>query len=166
MGRLKCTKTICYLNFIFLIIFVTFTIINSKTNAFLPLLVYSTTSHSINSSFQNERINQLLASYSYVYEKALDECDTTYSLTDYQQDVFHRKSNQLIKLRTQIVPYPNEYFHGRGIVLTTGSAQLKFARVNLKMLEKTGTRLPVQVIFIILYFYFDKNNFFKLKLMT
>ncbi len=53
---------------------------------------------------------------------------------------------KLVPFRTQIILYLNEYFHGREIVLTTGRKQFKFAKVNLKMLEITGTRLSVQII--------------------
>jgi hypothetical protein len=44
-----------------------------------------------------------------------------------------------------MISYPDEYFHGRGIVLTVGPNQLDFAEVNLKMIERSGTRLGVQV---------------------
>jgi hypothetical protein len=87
-----------------------------------------------------------------VYENSLNECNTTKMLTDDQKDAFDIISITLPTLSFQIIPYPNEYFHGRGIVLTTGRRQLKFAKVNLKMLELSGTRLPVQVICTILYF--------------
>ncbi|CAF4331056.1 unnamed protein product, partial [Rotaria sordida] len=51
----------------------------------------------------------------------------------------------LIKLREQIVPYPEEYFEGRGIVLTVGFAQASSEKVTLKMIELSGTQLPVQI---------------------
>jgi hypothetical protein len=74
------------------------------------------------------------------------ECNTTISLTDDEKNALDIIAIKMATLRTEIIPYPNEYFHGRGIVLTTGKKQFKFARINLKMLEITGTRLPVQVI--------------------
>jgi hypothetical protein len=81
-----------------------------------------------------------------VYEESVDECNTTNPLTNGEKHAFDIISVKLVTLRNQMISYPNEYFHGRGIVLTTGQRQLKFAKVNLKMLELTGTRLPVQVI--------------------
>jgi hypothetical protein len=88
----------------------------------------------------------------------VDECNITKPLTNAEKNAFHIISTELATLRLHMIPYPNEYFHGRGIVLTTGKSQLKFAKINLKMLELTGTRLPVQVLFIILYFCAQKNK--------
>ncbi|CAF2443998.1 unnamed protein product [Rotaria sp. Silwood2] len=48
-------------------------------------------------------------------------------------------------LRQQVVPYPNDHFSGRGIVLTVGFNQLKFLKVNLKMIELTATKLSIQI---------------------
>ncbi|CAF5101923.1 unnamed protein product, partial [Rotaria sp. Silwood1] len=62
---------------------------------------------------------------------------------EHEQD-FPIISKLLVRLRQQIVPYQNEYFHGRGIVLTVGPSQLELARVNLKMIEHSGTQLNVQ----------------------
>jgi hypothetical protein len=66
-------------------------------------------------------------------------------LTDDQKHDFRKMSDLLQAFRKQIVPYPNDYFHGRGIVLTAGRNQMKFAKVNLKMIELTRTKLSVQV---------------------
>jgi hypothetical protein len=73
----------------------------------------------------------------------------TIPLTDNEKNAFDIIAIKMPTLRIEMMPYPNEYFHGRGIVLTTGRKQLKFARVNLKMIEITGTRLPVQVICLV-----------------
>jgi hypothetical protein len=54
-------------------------------------------------------------------------------------------SGLLQRFRKEIVPYPKNYFYGRGIVLTAGSNQMNYAEVNLKMMELTGTKLSVQV---------------------
>jgi hypothetical protein len=54
-------------------------------------------------------------------------------------------SDSLQIFRKRIVPYPNNHFYGRGIVLTAGTNQIKYAKVNLKMMELTGTKLPIQV---------------------
>ncbi|CAF3350704.1 unnamed protein product [Rotaria sp. Silwood1] len=64
---------------------------------------------------------------------------------EHEQD-FPIISKLLVTLRQQIVPYQNEYFHGRGIVLTVGPSQLELARVNLKMIEHSGTQLNVQTL--------------------
>jgi len=158
MQRLKCLKIICFLNVTCLIITIIFISRISRPKSFLPLIINSTTTRFTDISFQHERINQLLASYSHMYEHSLTQCNTTKSLTNGETNAFAAISIKLLTLRLQVIPYPKEYFHGRGIVLTTGKAQIKFARVNLKMLELTGTRLPVQVIYTVLYFYFDKKK--------
>ncbi|CAF1325480.1 unnamed protein product [Rotaria sordida] len=80
-----------------------------------------------------------------MYDNISSECNKTQCLSEAQRKTFLAISKLLIALREQLVSYPNEYFHGRGIVLTTGSNQLKFTKVNLKMMEFSGTRLNVQV---------------------
>ncbi len=130
---MNCIKIFCYLNFFYLVIIVIYLIINSKNDSSLPPAV-----HSI--SFRHG------ANHSHMYDNSLDQCDIGKPLTEEEKSAFQTISNTLITLRTRMIPYPNEYFQGRGIVLTTGSEQLDFAKVNLKMLELTGTQLPVQVI--------------------
>ncbi|CAF4630191.1 unnamed protein product, partial [Rotaria sp. Silwood2] len=138
-------KIIFYLHVISLVIIVIFVSRNSKNKYFFSVVVNLTNSRSLNSIFRHETINQLSASYSFIQNNSFDQCQTIYPLTEDQNLTFRKISDQLITLRTQIIPYPSEYFHGRWIVLTTGLGQLKFAKVNLKLLELTGTRLPVQV---------------------
>ncbi|CAF1119506.1 unnamed protein product [Rotaria sp. Silwood1] len=99
----------------------------------------------INASFKDELINEHLASYSRMYDSASRGCNTTRSLNKEQEQNFPIISKLLITLSQQIVPYPNEYFHGRGIVLTVGPLQLTLARVNLRMIEHSGSQLNVQV---------------------
>jgi hypothetical protein len=98
-----------------------------------------------NLSFKNQLINQRLKTYSLMYENLLRECDTSSSLTSKQNESFLGISKALDLLRQEIVPYPNEYFHDRGIVLTVAVKDLKLARANLRMLQVSNTRLPVQV---------------------
>ncbi len=102
-------------------------------------------SYSINSLFRNELIHQRLTSYSLIYENSSRECDISTPLTAKQNESFLVISKLLDSLRQQIVPYPDEYFHGRGIVLTVGLRQMRLVKTNLKMIELTNTRLPVQV---------------------
>jgi len=147
MQRFTCIKIIGSINVVIIVIL--FINESSKTNSFLPLIINSVASHSINLSFRDKRINELLTSYSHVYEDTIYECNTTIPLTDNEKNAFDIIAIKMPTLHTQMIPYPNEYFRGRGIVLTTGRKQLKFARVNLKMIEITGTRLPVQVICLV-----------------
>ena len=99
----------------------------------------------IHSPFQKELISQCLFNHRRLYENSSSVCQTARAENDEQNRIFHELLESLNSLRQQIVPYPNDYFHGRGVVLTVGQSQLRFARVNLKMLELSGTRLPVQV---------------------
>jgi hypothetical protein len=80
-----------------------------------------------------------------MYDNLSSECNISSSLTSKQNESFLTISKVLDSLRQQIVPYPNEYFHDRGIVLTVGMKELKLARSNLRMLQLSNTRLPVQV---------------------
>ncbi|CAF5182335.1 unnamed protein product [Rotaria magnacalcarata] len=104
------------------------------------------TLHLIDAAFRNQLITERLASYSQFYNNSLGICNIKNSLNAEQENAFPRISKLLIALRQQIATYPNQYFNGRGIVLTVGSSQLKLARVNLKMIELTHTRLPVQTL--------------------
>lgn len=103
----------------------------------------------INPLFKNELINERLASHSQLYNNSVIGCNNAQPPTAGQQAQFSALSTSLIKFRGEIVSYPNEYFQGRGIVLTVGPEQLKYAKVNLKMIEHSGTRLPVQVNIIV-----------------
>ena len=104
-------------------------------------------SHSKDPYFKQQLFNERLSSYNQVYNDSLPVCNTTNLLTDNQKHDFQKMSELLQTFRKQIVSYPNEYFYNRGIVLTAGPRQIKFAKVNLKMIELTGTKLPVQVRF-------------------
>jgi hypothetical protein len=89
--------------------------------------------------------NERLSSYNLLYNDSLPVCNNTNLLTANQTYDFHKMSELLQIFRKQIVPYPNDHFYGRGIVLTAGPSQMNFAKVNLKMIESTGTKLSVQV---------------------
>ncbi len=63
-----------------------------------------------------------------------------------QQQHFDKIAQALDEFRQQSIPlYSDDNFHGRGIVLTVGPLQIYQCKVNLKMIERTQTRLPVQV---------------------
>ncbi|CAF4120168.1 unnamed protein product [Rotaria sp. Silwood2] len=80
-----------------------------------------------------------------MYDNAPSKCNTTSSLNTQGEHHFLPISKLLITLRQQMILYPNEYFHGLGIVLSVGHYQLPLARVNLKMIEHSGTKLHVQI---------------------
>jgi hypothetical protein len=80
-----------------------------------------------------------------MYENSSQECDMPEPLTDKQNQSFSAIEEALGSLRQQIVPYPSEYFHGRGIVFTVGIKEMKLMRPNLKVLGLIDTRLPIQV---------------------
>lgn len=95
--------------------------------------------------FKQQLFKERLASYNRRYDDSLPVCNKTNTLTDDQKHDFRKMSDLLQAFRKQIISYPTDYFHGRGIVLTAGLNQMKFARVNLKMIELTRTKLSVQV---------------------
>ncbi len=102
-------------------------------------------SHSNDISFKQQLLHERLSSYNLLYNDSLPVCDKTNSLTNKQKRDFPRMSQLLQIFQEQIVPYPNNHFYGRGIVLTAGTNQIKYAKVNLKMMELTGNKLPIQV---------------------
>ncbi|CAF3574084.1 unnamed protein product [Rotaria socialis] len=116
-----------------------------KNNPIVPSTDDSPMLHMINSSFKDKLIKERLASYSKAYDNAPREYNALKPLDQDQANGFSAISKLLITLRQQMVPYPNDYFQGRGIVLTVGKSQLQFAEVNLKMIEVSGTQLDVQI---------------------
>ena len=63
-----------------------------------------------------------------------------------QQQHFDKIAQALAEFRQQSIPsYSDDNFNGRGIVLSVGPLQIYQCKVNLKMIERTQTRLPVQV---------------------
>jgi hypothetical protein len=102
-------------------------------------------SHSNDISFKQQLFHERLSSYNLLYNDSLPVCDKTNSLNNSQIYDFHRMSELLQTFRKQIIPYPNNSFSGRGIVLTAGLSQFRYAKLNLKMIEFTGTKLPVEV---------------------
>jgi hypothetical protein len=102
-------------------------------------------SHSNDKYFKQQLFHERLSSYNLFYNDSFPVCDKTNLLTNFQKNAFHKMSELLQTFRKQIIPYPNDHFYGRGIVLTAGPDQIKYAKVNLKMIELSGTKLPVQV---------------------
>lgn len=96
--------------------------------------------------FKQRLLDERLISYSVQYPDFFPVCNKTGKpLNDRKKRSMQKIFELLQSYPKQIIPYPTDYFCGRGIVLTTGAQQLKYARVNLKMLELSGTKLPVQV---------------------
>lgn len=96
--------------------------------------------------FKQQLFDKRLVSYNLQYPDFFPVCNETGKpLNDRKNHSMQKILELLQTYPKQIIPYPTDYFHGRGIVLTTGTKELKYARVNLKMLELSGTKLPVQV---------------------
>jgi hypothetical protein len=143
--HLPFIERICYLSILLLFLIIIHTGENVENNFTLCPGISSLTLHLINSSLRDELVNERLASYSQLYDNSSNGCNKTNRLNKRQEKIFSKMSQLLIRLRKQMISYPDEYFHGRGIVLTVGPNQLDFAEVNLKMIERSGTRLGVQV---------------------
>ena len=151
MQPLKCLKILCLINIISIISIVVLFNHRYWQNEFFESTIDSGSFNGNDSAFQSERIDELLRSYTYFYDDSRRVCHGNDSLTAEQKDAFNQIPAKLATLRTKLIEYPKEYFHGRGIVLTTGRKQLHYARINLRLLETTGTRLPVQVIHPIVF---------------
>jgi hypothetical protein len=147
MFFIRCSKR----RFFYIIIsLISFAIIKSNYRSLLSIsfedpILFPDPNHT---HFIQQLFEERLASYYLRYDHLLPVCNTTNTLTDQQKDDFHKMSDLLRTFRKQIVSYPVDYFNGRGIVLTAGNQQIKFTRVNLKMIEITQTKLPVQVQWI------------------
>ncbi len=101
--------------------------------------------HSNDINFKEKLFNERLSSYNLLYNDSLPVCNKTKLMAVNQTRDFHKMSKLLQIFRKRTVPYPNDHFYGRGIVLTAGPSQMNFAKVNLKMIELSGTKLSVQV---------------------
>lgn len=98
-----------------------------------------------NSSFVKRLVDEHLKSYSLMYDGKPVDCTRDRPLSDEEKENFQAIAETLKKIREEMQPYPENYFAGRGIVLSVGRNQLPFAKVNLQMIGFTSTRLPVQV---------------------
>ena len=117
----------------------------SRSTSSQPSLTKISNARSINSTFRNELIDQRLKSHFSMYENSSQECDMSKPLTTQQNQTFSTILKSLDSLRQQLVPYPNDYFHGRGIVFSVGLRDIKLIRSNLKVIALIDTRLPIQV---------------------
>jgi hypothetical protein len=94
----------------------------------------------------NHLVNNRLKSYTQFFGESSPLCNTTEASPNGLQQHLSKTLQVLTQFRQQALPlYPEDYFNGRGIVLTAGILQIAQSKVNLKMMERTGTRLPVQV---------------------
>ncbi len=91
-------------------------------------------------------INDRLRSHARFFNESFTSCNTTEILTAEQKEHFDKIAQVLAQFRQQTIPlYSENQFNGQGIVLTVGVPQISQCKVNLKMIEHTATRLPVQV---------------------
>ena len=138
---------------IFNIIFIVLTIPyllqkdSSSTNPVRLSITNVSTLHTLSPLFERNRIDELLKSYFNRYENSDNDNRLAYPLSDEEEQLFTSMTMKLANLRTKLIPYPSEAFHARGIVLSVGRQQIRYAKINLRMLEVTGSRLPVQVIY-------------------
>lgn len=99
--------------------------------------------------FKQQLFKQRLLSYNLVYNSPNSVCNyNKSSLNESQTDLFNKIPLLLQLYRRHIPRYPKDYFQSRGIVLTVGRQQIKYAKINLKLMELTGTKLPIEVLFL------------------
>jgi hypothetical protein len=144
--RIKMMHRVTQVTLVSMFVCISLMLILSKTalhertvRVFLP--VYYTT----NQSFWNELIVERMASHSSMYDDRKRECRRKRPTSDGENARYAEASRLLDTFSRTHIEYPQHYFSGRGIVLTVGMAQIPLAKVNLKMIEHSATRLPVQV---------------------
>jgi len=97
-------------------------------------------------NISNTLIMGRLKSHSRFFDKSSPPCTLMGQLSFAQMQHLDKIAQVLKEFREQIKPtYPESQFHSRGIVLTVGVRQISLTKVNLKMIERTQTRLPIQV---------------------
>ena len=100
-----------------------------------------------NGSMLDKLIIDRLKSHSRFFDSSSSSCSSVEPLTPEQKHHMDKIGQALTDFRRQIKPsYAESQFHRRrGIVLSAGVKQLLLTKINLKMIESTRTRLPVQV---------------------
>jgi len=93
----------------------------------------------------DEAIQRLLYTHTRTYNDPSGICQSYGGLNTKNKQTLESVARLLPKLRTKVVKYPDEYFKGRGIVLTVGRNQLLHTRFNLRIIEWLRTKLPVEV---------------------
>jgi hypothetical protein len=97
-------------------------------------------------NISNKIIMNRLKSHSRFFDESSSSCNLIGQLDFDKMQHLDRIAQALEEFREKIKPiYPENYFHSRGIVLTLGDRQIPLTKVNLKMIERTKTRLPIQV---------------------
>ena len=141
--RFYKTRLFCMIISLIILIVIADHYLSSKSSVPKVCIV---SSHVNPAYFQEELFRERLVSYNLQYPDSFSICNKIGKpLNDRKNRSMHKIFGLLRRFRKKIIPYPIDYFNGRGIVLTSGPSQLKYARVNLKMLELSRTRLPVQV---------------------
>ena len=98
------------------------------------------------SDFLNAIADQRFATYSKRYESGNFKCSFNNSKNNTEDEAVLKTIADRLKSSSKlIVPFPLKHYSGRGIVFTIGSAQIKYAKVNLKMIEFSSSKLPVEV---------------------
>lgn len=95
--------------------------------------------------FRRKLIKEHLKSYSTIYDDKRNICKDKNDLDADKKSEFAQISQIFQEIRRQVPEYPKSHFFGRGIVLTGGSVQFSFMKINLKMIQLTSTRLPIEV---------------------
>jgi hypothetical protein len=93
----------------------------------------------------DETIQHLLFTHDRVYNNPSAYCGRGGKLNPKDNQTLNGVARLLPQLRTQLVQYPHEYFKDRGIVLTVGPNQMPHTRFNLRIIEWSRTKLPVEV---------------------
>jgi hypothetical protein len=114
----------------------------SSINSFLPERPFL--SLSSEKYYFDAAIRRLLSTHSMIYDNA-KACKPSGELNAKDQQILNNVTRLLPQLRRELIPYPDEYFKGRGIVLTVGPDQLLHTKFNLRIIQWLKTNLSVEV---------------------
>ena len=90
-------------------------------------------------------IQRLLNTHSLAYNNDQTVCQSNGELNEKDEELLIKVEELLPQLKEKIIPYPHEYYQGRGIVLTVGPNQLLHTRFNLRILQWSETKLNIEV---------------------
>jgi hypothetical protein len=97
------------------------------------------------SNIFDKAVRRLLDTHDRIYNNRSATCQLDDELTPEENQTLNDAGRLIPQLKNRLVQYPHEYFKGRGIVLTVGPKQILHTRFNLRIIEWSRTKLPVEI---------------------
>jgi len=129
---------------VFVIILILIIIIDSSSTIYLFKHQTSFISSDDQTNIFDKTIRRLLYTHSIAYNDS-NICGSSWQLKPEEKKLLKNISKLMPQLRNELVPYPDGYFKGQGIVLTVGINQLLHTKLNLRIIEWLKIKLSIEV---------------------